>query len=142
VSAAALRALAAVPTLTALHPDGLALEATDLPLLLPLPQLRSLHWRKSGVLLSEEQFSPQLFGALCVSGLTTLHFCDERLSEDDLTQLLTPLRQLQELRLYQTMALSDAFLQAGSLPSTLRTRFSPTCMATPVAVRPSRQARR
>jgi len=141
VCAAALRALAAVPTLTALHPDGLALEATDLPLLLPLPQLRSLHWRKSGVLLSEEQFSPQTL-RLCVSGLTTLHFCDERLSEDDLTQLLTPLRQLQELRLYQTMALSGAFLQAGSLPSTLRTRFSPTCMATPVAVRPSRQARR
>jgi len=62
----------------------------------------------------------QAFGALGLSGLTALSFNDRRLSDEQLSQLLAPLTQLQEMTLRNYTVRSAAFLQAGSLPRTLR----------------------
>jgi len=115
-----LRALAAVPTLTALR---LMVDASDLQpeqLTALSPELRSLSWDITGPSLPVAQ-TLQAFRALGLSRLTALSFYDERLSEEELTQLLTPLTQLAELKLLNHEVRSAAFLQSGSLPRTLRT---------------------
>jgi hypothetical protein len=91
-----LRALATVPTLTALRPSAMALEPKDLPFLAWMTQLRSLRWR-----LADHRPSlsvKQSLGAVSsLTQLTSLNFHNDRCSEEELAQLLAPLRQLQEL---------------------------------------------
>jgi len=79
----------------------------------PALQLREL---SCGKLDADDLYSL----AAAVPTLTALHFHDERLSDEQLAQLLSPLQQLQELRLVNVAAGSAAFLQSGSLPRTLR----------------------
>jgi len=117
-----LRALAAVPTLTTLQPTWLMLEPADLQPegLLPLPQLRALWWDASRSVLTAAQ-SLEAFAMLGLSGLTALRLLDKRLSDEQLALLLSPLTQLEELKLLIFNVHSAAFLLSGSLPRTLRT---------------------
>jgi len=109
-----------VPTLTVLQPIRLELAAADLARLLPLSQLRWLQWQVPTNLALSTAQTVQAFSALGLSCLTALDFHDRRLSDEELSQLLTPLIQLQELTLRNQTARSAAFLRAGSLPYTLR----------------------
>lgn len=52
--------------------------------------------------------------------MTALHVGDNRLSNEQLAQLLTPLQCLQELTLRNFTVRSAGFLRSGSLPRALR----------------------